>query len=1027
MTTELAKAYDPKAAQEKWLAFWAERGYFHSNPDDQRKSFTIVIPPPNVTGALHMGHALNNTLQDVLIRWRRMQGFNALWIPGTDHAGIATQAVVERLIYTREKKTRHELGREELVKRIWAWKDEYEARILGQLRAMGASCDWRRTRFTLDPVCARAVRETFFRMFRDGYIYRGKRLVNWDTQLQTSVADDETYTEDTKSGFWTFKYPVLGKPGASTTAATEFIHFSTTRPETMLGDTAVCVHPADERYQHLIGKQVLQPLTGRKIPIIADGLLADPELGTGCVKVTPAHDPNDYACWQRHPEIGIINILNPDGTINENGGEFAGLDRYKAREAVVQKMDQLGYFLGKEDRVVPLKFSDRSKTPIEPYLSDQWFVRMADREDGKPGLAQLTMEAVTSGKVRFFPERYKNAYLDWLGEKRDWCISRQLWWGHQIPVWYKSEAMPPETFKMVAEPVPKVLLPLLRERPNDIAFRWVNKPDRAENDFVVDFQVCVRPGNEDIERLLEANGFTRETDVLDTWFSSALWPHSTLGWPGPTIPETRPDRVAPEWDKLRPCYYPTSVLVTSRDIITLWVARMVLTSLYNLNEIPFHHVYVHTKILDGFGETMSKSKGNGVDPLDIIDMYGPDALRYGIVKIATETQDSRLPVSNVCPHCGKDVAVKQEHMYLRTKKLACPNCKKPFRPGGPWPEPDPELITAKQGSDRFEEGRNFANKMWNATRFILMNLDGYTPGPVKVEDLPTEDRWLLSRLATTTQAVTAALEGYHFSDVARLVYDFVWSEFCDWYIEMSKGRLKGEPEASGTGGRATAQRVLVGVLDGILRLIQPVMPFVAESLWQALNQAAAERGLPTPATAEESVTIAKWPTYPDTWIDAGVEIRFARMQDLVKGVREVRNRYQVEDKHRLDVVIKCDDSVAADFNSLAAFIGPLAGIANLVAGSNVVKPKQAGAIVRPEYEAYVALAGLIDVPKEIQRLEKLIAEKKKALDAARAKLANEKFVSSAPSEVVQQQRDLAADIEKQLVTLQENLQELQTV
>ena len=428
MAIELPKIYDPKAAQEKWLTFWEERGYFHSDPDPSRKPYTIVIPPPNVTGALHMGHALNNTLQDVLIRWRRMQGYNALWMPGTDHAGIATQAVVERLIFSQEKKTRHDLGRDELVKKIWAWKDRYEARILGQLREIGSSCDWRRTRFTLDPVCARAVRETFFRMFRDGYIYRGKRLVNWDTHLQTSVADDETYTEDTKSGFWTFKYPVDGMPDT-------FIRFSTTRPETMLGDTAVCVHPSDERYRHLIGKQVIQVLTGRKIPIIADGQLADPELGTGCVKVTPAHDQNDYSCWQRHPEIGIINILNPDGTINSEGGEFKGLDRYKGREAVTKKMEELGFYEGKEDRVIPLKFSDRSKTPIEPLLSDQWFVKMGDRDDGKPGLAQMTMEAVTSVRVKFFPERYKHSYLDWLAEKRDWCISRQLWWGHRIPVW----------------------------------------------------------------------------------------------------------------------------------------------------------------------------------------------------------------------------------------------------------------------------------------------------------------------------------------------------------------------------------------------------------------------------------------------------------------------------------------------------------------------------------------------------------------------------------------------------------------
>ncbi|MCS6864602.1 MAG: valine--tRNA ligase [Gemmataceae bacterium] len=1011
MAIELPKTFDPSQAQKKWLAVWEQRGYFHSDPDPHRQPFSIVIPPPNVTGALHMGHALNNTLQDVLIRWRRMQGYNALWIPGTDHAGIATQSVVERLIFTHEKKTRHDLGRAELVKRIWAWKDKYEARILEQLQALGASCDWRRTRFTLDPVCARAVRETFFRMFRAGYIYRGQRLVNWDTQLQTSVADDETYTEETPGSFWTFRYPVDGQPGV-------FIAFSTTRPETMLGDTALCVHPADERYKHLIGQHVIQPHTGRKIPIIADGLLADPTLGTGCVKVTPAHDPNDYACWQRHPEIGIINILNPDGTINDNGGEYRGMDRYKAREAVTHKMQELGLYVGQEQRIIPLKFSDRSKTPIEPYLSDQWFVKMSDRDDGQPGLAQMTMDAVTTGRVKFFPERYARSYLDWLAEKRDWCISRQLWWGHQIPVWYKTEQQPPEVFRMVAEPTPRALQPFLRTRPG-IAISWQNKPHRAADDFNVDFVVCLAPGNDDIEAALEADGFTRDPDVLDTWFSSALWPHSTLGWPGPTLPENRPDRTPADWEKLRQ-YYPTSTLVTSRDIITLWVARMVLMGLYNVGEIPFHHVYIHPKILDGFGETMSKTKGNGVDPLDIIEIYGTDALRYGIVKIATETQDARLPVSNICPHCGQDVPVKQEHMYMRTKKLACPACKKEFRPGGPWPTDDPERPTAKQGSDRFEEGRNFANKLWNAARFLLLNLEGYRPAPVDPAALPTEDRWLLSRLATTTQAVTAALEAYKFSDVARLIYEFVWSEFCDWYIEMSKGRLKDDTT------RPVAQRVLAGAFDGILRLVHPVMPFVSESLWEALGQAAPQRGLPAPTPAEEAACIARWPSYPQQWISPPVETRFARMQHLVRGVREIRNRYQVEEKIKLDVRVKCSDAVAADFNALAAFIGPLAGIATLTAGPQITKPRQSGTLITAEFEAYVPLAGLIDPVAEAKRLEKQLADKRKALENTQNKLRNEKFVANAPAEVVQQQREFVAEIEKQIALLEENLKDLQS-
>jgi valyl-tRNA synthetase len=937
-------------------------------------------------------------------------------MPGTDHAGIATQSVVERLIFAQEKKTRHDLGRDELVQRIWQWKDKYEARILGQLREIGASCDWQRTRFTLDPVCAKAVRETFFRMFRDGYIYRGKRLVNWDAHLQTSVADDETYTEDTKGGFWTFKYPIL-KPDAQArgtqtlacaSGSQEMIRFSTTRPETMLGDTAICVHPSDERYKHHVGKKALQVLTGREIPIIADGILADPELGTGCVKVTPAHDANDYACYQRHPEIGIINILNPDGTINVEG-KFKGLDRYKARDAVVKEMEELGFFEGKEDRVIPLKYSDRSKTPIEPYLSDQWFVKMSDRDDGKPGLAQMAMDAVTSGRVKFFPERYKDGYLAWLGEKRDWCISRQLWWGHRIPVWTRPKHDGESwTIAAVHGYMHKwVVLPAFN---ND-----EERAKRAMEDIHCAYSgdslhMCIR--SPEVEAaiapmLVEKMGYAQSEDVLDTWFSSALWPHSTLGWPEPT-PELK-------------YYYPTSVLCTSRDIITLWVARMVITGLYNLGEVPFMQVYVHPKMLDGFGETMSKSKGNGIDPLDIIELYGTDALRYQMVSLAGETQDSRIPITNVCPHCGEAVAVKQEHMYMRTKKLTCPKCKQAFRPGGPWPADDSELPTAKQGSDRFEVGRNFANKLWNATRFILMNLDGDSPFSRDAESsersatnavLPTEDRWILSRLATTAKAITESLEGFHFSKVSAALYEFVWSEFCDWYIEMSKGRLK-DPAA-----RPAAQRVLLNVLDGILRLVQPVMPFVAESLWQALNEAAPGRG------AEESVVIAKWPEYPAVWIDAGVEARFARMQELVRGVREVRNRYQVEDKTRLDVSVKASDAVAKDFTELSAFIGPLAGIGNFTASSTVTKPKQAGSVVRPEFEAFVSLEGIIDPSAEAKRLEKQIAEKTKQLEGVKGKLANPAFADKAPAEVVHAQRELQADIEKQITAMQENLKDL---
>ncbi len=1031
MTVELAKAYNPKEAQERFLAYWEEQGFFHSKPQAGRDPFTIVIPPPNVTGALHMGHALNNTLQDVLIRWRRMQGFNALWMPGTDHAGIATQAVVERLIFQQEKLTRHQLGRDALVQRIWDWKDRYEKRILGQLRQLGASCDWTRTRFTLDPICARAVRQTFFNLFKDGLVFRGKRLVNWDAFLQTSVANDEVENVEQNADFYYLKYPFID---AATHDGLDHVLIATTRPETMLGDTCVAVHPNPrgelERRQRKLHDELAKasdkerkeiaerlerlsvrhdtmlphleklaalaqrgvmlelPLLGRAIPLIADEY-ADPEKGTGAVKITPAHDFNDWEVGKRHPEIGApINILQPDGKINDVGqgtfrGEafdYVGQDRFAARKQIVADLERLELV----ERIEPIKntipLSDRSKTPIEPYLSDQWFVKMGDREDGKPGLAQTAMDAVTDGRVKFTPERYARTYLDWLGEKMDWCISRQLWWGHRIPIWYArcSEAKLKEAFAGRAD------------------VSW-----RLDEDNGLWFVCAV----EDLDpAVVEALGIVQDNDVLDTWFSSALWPHSTLGWPEQT-------------EELK-YYYPTSVLVTSRDIITLWVARMVVTGLYNLGKVPFHHVYIHPKMMDGFGETMSKSRGNGIDPLDIIDRYGADALRFGVVKVATETQDSRMPVSNVCPHCDALVPVKQEHMYMRTRKVTCPTCKGAFRPGGPWPGDDTELKTAKQASDRFEEGRNFANKIWNAARFILMNLEGYTPLALKRDELPLEDRWILSRLATATERVTAALEQYRFSTVGDELQSFIWSEFCDWYLEMAKGRLQGE-------GRATVQRVLVGVLDAILKLIQPIMPFLADSLWQALNEGdTLERGLPNPDPAAESVVRAAWPALPASWKDATMETRIARMQELVRAVREVRNRYNVEPKTALDVSVRCVANVADDFKALAPFIAQLAGVGSFSAAAEVAKPPQSASHVTPDFEVFVSLKGLIDPAVELKRQEKQLAEKTKFMQGLQAKLDNAGFMKNAPEAVVQQLRKQLADSQQQIAAIEANIREM---
>jgi valyl-tRNA synthetase len=650
-------------------------------------------------------------------------------------------------------------------------------------------------------------------------------------------------------------------------------------------------------------------------------------------------------------------------------------------------MDKLGLFDGREDRDIDLAHSDRSKTPIEPYLSDQWFVKMAD-------LGQTAMDAVTEGRVQFFPARYAKTYLDWLGEKRDWCISRQLWWGHRIPIWYAR--------------CPEAELKRVFAHRKDVVWRLDEDHDR--------WLICAL-GDLAADLLGPKYPLERDPDVLDTWFSSALWPHSTLGWPGPALPDAPPGPQNPEWQQMK-YYYPTSVLVTSRDIITLWVARMVITGLYNVGQVPFHHVYIHPKILDAFGEGMSKSKGNGVDPLDVIERYGTDALRFVMVYSATETQDTRMPVSNVCPHCQVLVPVKREHMSMRTRKVVCPSCKKAFRPGGPWPADDPELPTAKQASEKFEMGRNFANKLWNAARFLLLNLEGYTPGALRWEELPVEDRWILSRLAATATAVTEQLEGYHFSEAARSLYDFTWSEFCDWYVEMSKGRLR----AAGT--RPLAQRLLVGVLDTILKLVHPIMPFVAESIWQALADAAFERGLPAPDPAAESVVIAPWPELPASWKDAETGRRMARMQELVRIVREIRNRYTVDARTNLDVYVRCNSAVADDFRTLMPFITMLAGVGRLECGPETHKPPQAASHVHPEFEAYVSLRGLIDVAEESNRLEKQLAEKRKHLQGAQAKLGNANFVGKAPPEIVQQQQDLVADLQNQIKAIEENLREL---
>ena len=914
--SELPKQYDPQDAQTRWYAYWLEKGYFHADPTNGKPPYTIVIPPPNVTGALHLGHALNNTIQDILIRWRRMQGFDALWMPGTDHAGIATQAVVERRLLQEEKKTRHDVGREALVERIWAWKDEYEKRILSQLRLMGCSCDWERTRFTLDPICAEAVRVTFFRLFQDDKIFRGKRLVNWDTHLRTAVADDEIEYEETQGHLWTIRYPITGGSEG------EALLVATTRPETMLGDTAVAVHPDDPRYKHWIGKTVTLPLTGREIPIIADGILVDPKFGTGCVKVTPAHDPNDYATGLRH-KLPMINLLNPDGTFNENAGTYQGLHGKAVRKQVVADLEAQGFLAKVEPHANRVGISDRSKTPIEPYLSDQWFVRMDE-------LAEKAMDAVRSGAVTIHPERYAKSYLDWLGEKRDWCISRQLWWGHRIPIWHAENATESDLEAAFGGRA-------------DVTWR------AAENGG---WLVCAVTDLD--ENALGPNAkLVQDPDVLDTWFSSALWPHSTLGWPAET----------PELKK----YYPTSVLSTARDIITLWVARMVIFGQFNMKEVPFRDVFIHPVIQDGKGQRMSKSKGNGIDPVDIVDLYGADALRYTLASAATETQDLRMPVEKTKLPDGREVNT----------------------------------------SERFEQGRTFPNKFWNASRFALMNLEGYEPGPIDMANLAVEDRWILSLLSKTVKATTDDFEKFLFAEATKRLRDFTWNDVCDWYVEFLKARLR-DPAS-----RPQAQRLLATVLDGLCRLLHPIMPFVTEQVWQALGEVAPSRGVPTPEAAAESVCIAPWPVYPESWNDNEAEPVVGLWQEVTKTIRNLRAERNVPTAAKVSVILVASGETAERLRQGEPFIKSLAPAASLTITEAAERPAECAVAVLTEVEVILPLENLIDKEAEAARHRKSLADLDKQIAGHKNKLANESFVANAPPAVVAQARQKIQELEAQ--------------
>lgn len=1025
---EIPDRFDHSTAAARISQAWDDANCCHAEVSPDRKPFSMVIPPPNVTGALHLGHGLNNTLQDIITRMKRMQGYEALWMPGTDHAGIATQAVVERRLKEQEDLSRHDLGREELVRRIWDWKDQYEKRILDQLKRMGCSCDWERTRFTLDDRCAAAVRVTFFDLFNKQLIYRGKRLVNWDTFLQTAVSNDEVENVTKKGHFWHFSYPVIDpKPGEP-----DHVEIATTRPETMLGDTAVAVHPDPakaldkieaelreklaeakdkekpeieaqieqlaERRESMLpkliqlrdmandGRMLRLPLLDREIPLVADKW-AKPELGSGCVKITPAHDPNDYEVGLRL-DLPMINILNPDGTLNTEAGKYSGLTIPKARKQVVADIEQLGLLGDVEDRDIELPLSDRSKTPIEPYLADQWFVKMDE-------LAQSAMDRVTNEEVKIFPERYRKGYLDWLGEKRDWPVSRQLWWGHQIPIWSQTGLSAKEAEALI-ENVKAI------GGDDGISYRLDEADDGTQGLFV-----CLRTEGDEREGQLESLGLVRDPDVLDTWFSSALWPHSTLGWPEAT----------PELEY----FYPTNLLITSRDIITLWVARMVLMSWNNLGQIPFEEVFIHPKILDGHGETMSKSKGNGVDPIDVIDKFGPDALRFGLARLATDTQDVRMPVQYECPHCGKSIDQTKKNRSLAV--IECPACKDKFSTQWAETAEDKALPRAAVISERFETARNFVNKLWNAARFSLMNMDGYQPQSINVAELPLEDRWLLSRLSTVTAQVSEGLDRYRFAEAARILYDFAWDEFCSFYVEIAKPRLA-DPAL-----RGITQSVIAHGLDTLLRLLHPMMPFVTEAIWECLNDAAPERGVPEPQAATKFAMTAPWPEANPADHDESIERQFAEFQQVVAAIRQIRgSNNNIKPRDVVPVSIRCSESSQQLLQPMKSYFEGLAGADIVALGPDAQAFETDAPLALPaiDIDVHVDFDKYIDVAAELSRLEKLHGQTVKQISGKEAKLSNENFVSRAPKEVVDKERASLEDLKRQLASIESDIERLRS-
>jgi valyl-tRNA synthetase len=905
-SANLPSQYNPFETEPKWQRFWEEKGFYVADPKAPGEAFSMVLPPPNVTGSLHMGHAFAFTLPDVVVRYKRMRGYNVLWLPGTDHASIAVHTILENQL-RQEGKSRFDLGREAFLERAWAWKEESQGTIKSQLRRLGLSLDWTRDRFTLDEGLSRAVTEAFVRLYEAGLIYRGEYLVNWCPATQSAVSDIEVDNKEVKGHLWHFRYPLAADPS-------QYLVVATTRPETMLGDTAVAVNPQDERYRHLIGQFIRLPIKDRLIPIIADEYV-DPTFGSGCVKVTPAHDPNDFEMGRRH-QLPLINILNKDGTLNENGDPFTGLDRFVAREKVVQWFAEHGLLEKVEEYTHTVPYSDRGGVPIEPLLSIQWFCDVSGMA------ARCLQEEREHHNPRFIPERWTKVYTGWLEKLRPWCISRQLWWGHQIPAWY-----PVINGQIPEDPQAFVVARNAEEA-------WI----KAREKF-----------GPEVERL------ERDPDVLDTWFSSALWPFSTLGWPEETEDFKR--------------YYPTSLMSTGFDIIFFWVARMAMMGVQFTGQIPFKDVYINGLVRDEHGAKMSKSKGNGIDPIELLDKYGTDALRYALVReVVGAGQDIRLAYDR---KTGESASV--------------------------------------------EAARNFANKIWNASRFVLMNLEGQTPaqlGSPVPEALELADRWILSRLHSTATQVIEELEAYGLGEGARLLYSLIWDDFCDWYIELAKPRLRGEDLAS----KRTVQQVLAKVLETILRLLHPWMPHVTEEVWQLLTQ----------ANQTTSISVQPYPTPDPSWVNPQLEREFGLVTQVITSLRNLRAEAGLKPHQTIAALLVTEDPEEQRILTAAqAYIRELAKVESLeIAGSLATEPRQVAAAVVGTVQVLVPLAGLVDVEALRAKLQKDLAKLEKEAQGIRTRLENPNFLSRANSDVVQASRKQLAELEAQRQLLQARLEKL---